>query len=496
MSSFVLYFRRHRFLTISVSCALLLGVAMTVGFADSQLSSSKGQPQVVKVSIGQTISLDFSTPVKRTAVANDKVASVSVLSPKALLITGKTFGFTQLMIWDDSGNQMLYDIRVDVDMTRLEATIRDAAPRARVKVTTLLDSVILSGVVPDAPTAERIVDLAKIFAMKVQNQLTVAGTQQVLLRATVAEVSKTAIRALGLNGTFFGADAFGGSNLNGINPTSIGLQQWRLLPIDTPNQFQVTNGEMIVNPTTTLYFGLPKSQMELFLQAMRENRLVKVLAEPNIVAISGQQAEFLAGGELPVPTPSENGIAITFREYGIRLKFTPTVQAGQMIRLTVLSEVSEPDYTNAVQISGLTIPGISKRKAQTVVEIGSGHTFAIAGLLSDNLRGIVNRVPGAGDIPILGGLFRSVRYERAETELVILITPDLASPLQSNEVDALPGKDMAAVSDWQLYGMGMLETDEGAKAENVESNIPQPDYVPPAPLCGPWGMQKNNGSGK
>jgi len=468
---------------------VITGGLISVGLAENQVRNSKPEPTQLKVSVNQTLTLDFSVPIKRAAIANDKVASVSVVSPKLVTVTGKTFGFTQLLLWNDQEEQMLYDVRVDVDMARLSATIHEAAPRANVKVSTMLDTVILSGMVPDAPTADRIVALAKVFALKVENQLIVAGNQQVMLRATVAEVSREAIRALGLNGTFFGAKAFGGSNVNQLNPTSIGLQDKRTIPIGTPNEFQVIGGDMAVNPSSTLYFGLPRAQMELFLQAMAENNLVKVLAEPNLVAISGQQAEFLAGGELPVPVPNENGIAIMYREYGVRLRFQPVVQAGQMIRLNVTSEVSEPDFTNAVQIAGYVVPGIHKRIAQTVVEIGSGQTFAIAGLLSESVRGVSNRVPGAGDIPILGALFRSVRYERSETELVIMITPDMVSPLNPNEVTYIPGQNEQSPNDWQLYGLGLIQ-DTSKKDELTCKEPSQPSFTPPSPLCGPWGLQQ------
>jgi pilus assembly protein CpaC len=196
---------------------------------------------------------------------------------------------------------------------------------------------------------------------------------------------------------------------------------------------------------------------------------------------------------LPIPTPTENGIAITYKEFGIRLKFLPVVQAGEMIRINVTSEVSEPDYTTAVQIAGLIIPGISTRRAQTVVEVGSGQTFAIAGLLSEHVRGIVHKVPGAGDIPILGALLRSVKYERSETELVIMITPNLASPLNPNEANHIPGQDLNSPNDWQLFGLGLLDQ----PSKSVGTCQPaQPDFMPPGPLCGPWGPQQNAGSVK
>ena len=469
---------------------LTAGVSTATAQTKTSLEFKVNPPaEQIKLAINQTVGLNFAEPVKRAACANDQVASLTVISPKLVLVTGKTFGFTQMVVWDQKDNQQIYDVRVNVDVDRLQKTINEAAPLARVKVSAILDTVILSGLVPDAPTAVRLTDLAKVFSAKVTNQLRVAGVQQVLLRATIAEVSREAVRALGLNGVFFGADAFGGSNVNSINPTSIGLQERRLLPIDVPNQFQVTGGDLGVGSGSTLYFGLPSAQMELFLQAMDKNSLIRVLAEPNLVAISGQEAQFLAGGELPVPTPTDSGIAITFREYGIRLKFKPVVQAGQIIRLAVDSEVSEPDYTNAVQISGLTIPGLSKRRTQTMVEIGSGQTFAIAGLLSESSRGITNKVPGAGELPIIGALFRSVNYEKGQTELLVLVSPELVSPCHPEQITHIPGSMHNAPNDWQLFGLGLLEGDE--KPNNTKAPTTQPVQAPAADarLLGPWGVE-------
>ncbi len=475
---------------VLIASAVIAGIFVSVSSLLAEPASARiyrisRNAEHLRLSVNETLAMEFNVPIKRAAIANDKIASVSVISPKLVIITGKAFGFTQLLIWDASGKQMLYDIRVDVNLSRLTEIIKESAPRANVKLTSMLDTVVLSGTVPDAPTAKRIINLAKVFVANVQNQLSVAGAQQVMLKTTVAEVSRKVIKALGLNGTFFGAKAFGGSNLNMLNPTSIGLQERTLVPIGTPNQFQIIGGDLTVQPTTTLYFGLPRAQMELFMQAMQENGLIRVLAKPNLVAISGHKAEFLAGGELPIPTPNENGIAITFREYGVRLDFQPIVQAGEMIRLIVTSEVSEPDFTNAVQISGLTVPGLNKRQAQTVVELGAGQTFAIAGLLSENVRGIVNKVPGIGELPVLGALFRSVRFEKAQSELVILVTPDIVSPLNPSQVNYIPGKDIQEPSDWELYGLGLLASRTPTTCPS--SQPAQPRFIPPGPLAGPWG---------
>ncbi len=473
-----------------VAIVLLIGIYSNITIGQNQTSSAKiyrirRHAEHLRMSVNETLAMEFKVPIKRAAIANDKIATVSVISPKLVIITGKAFGFTQLLIWDEKGTQTLYDIRVDVNLARLTEIIKEAAPRAKIKLTSMLDTVVLSGTVPDAPTAKRVINLAKVFVANVQNQLSVAGAQQVMLRTTVAEVSRRVIKALGLNGTFFGAKAFGGTNLNMLNPTSIGLQERTLVPIGNPNQFQIIGGDLTVQPTTTLYFGLPRAQMELFMQAMQENGLIRVLAKPNLVAISGHKAEFLAGGELPIPTPNENGIAITFREYGVRLDFQPIVQAGEMIRLIVTSEVSEPDFTNAVQISGLTVPGLNKRQAQTVVELGAGQTFAIAGLLSESVRGIVNKVPGIGELPVLGALFRSVRFEKAQSELVVLVTPDIVSPLNPNQVNYIPGRDIQEPDDWELYGLGLLESRTPTTSPSTQPA--QPRFIPPGPLAGPWG---------
>ncbi|NLX04423.1 MAG: type II and III secretion system protein family protein [Phycisphaerae bacterium] len=474
---------------VAATAALVVG---TTGWSQTTTQTArtiKLPPQTttqITLTLNESVGLEFPTPIKRAAIANDQIASVSVVSPKLVLVTGQSLGFTQLVLWDETDEQHVYDIRVNIDVKRLAQTLADAAPRADIEVSSILDTVILKGTVPDAPTGKRLVELAKAFSSNINNQLTVAGVQQVMLRATVAEISREAIRELGFNATFFGADAFAGSNLNLINPTSIGLQEQTLVPIGPPNRFQIMGGELAVNPTTTLYFGLPRTQLEGFIRAVEENNLLRVLAEPNLVAISGHEAEFLAGGEYPVPVPTEDGLAIMFREYGVMLRFTPVVQDGQIIRVAVVSEVSEPDFTNAVQIAGLTIPGLTKRRTQTMVEVGSGQTFAIAGLLSESVRGIATRVPGVGSLPVIGALFRSVNYQRAESELVVMITPELVSPLNKGQVDYVAGMEAAPPNDWQLYGLGLIEDDSYTPTTTRPAQAPN---VPPAPLCGPWGPQ-------
>jgi pilus assembly protein CpaC len=197
--------------------------------------------------------------------------------------------------------------------------------------------------------------------------------------------------------------------------------------------------------------------MQVFIQALRENGLLRVLAEPNLVTISGQEADFLAGGEFPVPVPSDVGISITYRKYGVRLNFTPTVLSENAIRLAVTPEVSEPDYSTAVTVLGTTVPGVAVRRVDTVVELGSGQTFAIGGLLSERVRGISRKVPALGDIPVLGALFSSVDFQTDRSELVILVTPELVEPISTEQVTYVPGANYLAPNDFELYLMGKLE---------------------------------------
>jgi pilus assembly protein CpaC len=278
-------------------------------------------------------------------------------------------------------------------------------------------------------------------------------------------------------------DGFLINNLNGINPSNIGVPAGAIATANMP--FAVGDGGIPVTGSPTLSLGFPRAQMQVFIQALRENGLLRVLAEPNLVALNGREASFLAGGEIPIPIVTNDRIKIEWKEFGVRLNFTPAVLAEDKIRIQVAPEVSEPDLSNAVTLGGVSVPAFSTRRVETEVEIGSGETFAIGGLLNDRVRAISNRVPGLGDIPVLGPLFRSVEYRKEESELVVLITPELVSPVSPNQVTYVPGADHITPNDFELYMMGELE---GQPAEELPGLQPRPDQqwpVRPAQLYGP-----------
>jgi pilus assembly protein CpaC len=477
---------------------LLLGsLALASGSAFAQMSSSAAEPvshssahglevtvsrldtpgELVRVAVNKAILLNFNLPVDRARLINDDIATVNYVSPFQLVLTGRSFGTTQLICEFNGNGQKVFDVAVDLELDRLAASIRSAVPQAKVNVNSLLDAVVLTGTAPDTASAERIQEIAGIFSERVINHLEVAGTQQVLLRCTVAEVNRTATRQLGFNGWIAGDNvpsAFGLSNIGGINPSNISAPGGYLAspPQALGNTVDAAVGGIIpfttgaggipVQPTTTLSVGFPQVPMQIFIQALRENGLLRVLAEPNLVSISGQSANFLAGGEIPIPVDQGNdGISLEYKEFGVKLEFTPTVLNEGQIRLHVRPSISELDFANAVTLSSVLIPAISSRTVETLVEVGSGQTIAIGGLLSERLRGTASKVPGLGDIPVLGALFSSVEYQSEESELVVLVTPELVSPISPQQVAPAPGSLIRKPSDGELFLMGQLEGQEG-----------------------------------
>lgn len=440
------------------------------------LSDVEKSGQLVRVPVNKSVMINFNTPVREARVAKADIAEVSAQSPRQIMLTGKTFGTTQLIVWLNEQEQRVFDVAVDIEMERLLASLRATAPRARIKAHALLDSVVLTGEVPDADSARRITEIAQIYSPKVLNQMRVAGTQQVMLRVTVAEVNRRASRQLGFNGWMAGKQfptAFGASNLDGINPTNIGAPAGASAVGGNSIPFVVGEDGIPVTARSTLTVGFPELQMQVFVQALRENGLLRVLAEPTLVALNGQESNFLAGGEFPVPIPNDQGIGIEYREFGVKLNFTPTVVSESVIRMKVTPEVSEPDFTTAVTVLGTTVPGLAKRKVETTVELGSGQTLAIGGLLSERVRAVSRAVPGLGEVPVLGALFRSVEYQADETELVVLVTPELVEPLSPNQVTYVPGARHFAPNDFELYMLGQVEGATGNERQSLQARVNQ-----------------------
>lgn len=462
------------------------------------------QLQRITVPLYGNVVIDTNIEVQRADVTASQVADVQVVSPKRLLVMGRSYGQTTLVLQTADGQQQILEVIVELNLSRLNDSLKGIDPLSDAQASSVLGNIVLTGTVSSADAATRIVELASLFlppnssggdGAVVQNHLDVAGEQQVLLRCVVAEVSRSASRQLGVNAFLAGdtfRDAFFVSQIGGINPINIGAAADQF--VNTDLGF-VTGGEGIpLRPTTTLSLGFPRVQLQTFIKAMADNTLLKILAEPNLVAISGETASFLAGGEFPIPVPQGlNTISIQFRKFGVRLNFTPIVRGQQRIRLRVAPEVSDVDFTTAVQIQGLLVPGLTTRSTETTVELGSGETIAIAGLLSEQTRAFATRVPGLGDMPILGALFRSVEYRHSLTELVIFVTPEIVAPLDAHQPVALPTDRTSTPSDLEFYGYGMIEAaaktvvdNDGLETHPASGIGSQPDVLS---VHGPWGHE-------
>jgi pilus assembly protein CpaC len=481
---------------------------------DDQLIESiniRGQTsERITVARNTSAVIKLKQDVDAVEIAEPTIADVSLVSPRLVVVTGRAFGLTQLIL-RVGDEQRTFNVSVEHDVAALAELVRSISPTSQIQVRSVNGTLLLSGTVPDSQTAERVGEVASMVqGGEVRNQLTVAGVQQTLLRVVVAEVNKDAMRELGVNWAIGGADwtrnFFFANNLGQLNPTvftSSGLDNV-LLSNQNGGQLTYALGAVGNGAATNVTIGFPKAEFQLFLQALRQNALSRVLAEPNLVAISGQTATFLAGGEVPIPVTQGGAVAgaitIEYKEFGVRLAFTPTVHAGQIIRLHVMSEVSDAVQGAAV-VGGLPIFTFTTRRVESTIECGNGQTFALAGLLSERVRAAASKIPGLGDLPVIGALFSSVNYEKNNTELVVLVTPQLVEPLDPQQVPPPPGSLMTDPNDFELFTLQKLEgtpktvpETEGVPRERAPVNTRPTDLSgwPSSQLAfrGPWGVEE------
>ncbi|MFQ5413596.1 MAG: type II and III secretion system protein family protein [Phycisphaerae bacterium] len=473
--------------------------AQAPAFTAKVLDTSAGY-QRLTVPLNRSVIVETSVEAARVDVVASEVVDVKPVSPTQLLVTGQSYGTTNIILWDAANQQYVFEVTVELDVAALREAANAIDPQSAVEARAVRGNIVLTGTVSGIEQADRIVALAGLFIPTgadgeavVQNHLTVAGEQQVRLHTIVAEVSRQRMRELGINGFLAGdnfKDAFLVNQIGGIQPIDIGAAADALVTQNIP--FLTGGAGIPLSTTSTLSLGFPRVQLQAFIKAMADNSLLKVLAEPNLVALSGETASFLVGGEFPVPVPQGNQqVTIEFREFGVRLSFTPLVRAHQQVRLTVRPEVSELDFSSAVPFEGFAVPGLKSRAAQTTIEVGSGQTFIIAGLLNEEMSGRATRIPGLGDLPVLGALFRSVDFRRKLSELVILVTPEIVAPLDPQQVPPLPGHDIRSPNDLDMYLNGRIQAPATAEAA--------PPLAPPSAAAsgnpenlsihGPWGQE-------
>ena len=440
----------------SMACSCLLALCATLwsqgvgaqGMIESNAVASEAQR--FELGVGKSKVVDLTTSIKRASLANPDVADTVVLSPKQIYLTGKAIGVTTLTLWKENGELFsAFDIRVTPDLSQLREQLHKILPdEPGILVTAAHDHITLSGTISNLARQSRALEFAEPYApKKVVNLLQVGGAQQVMLEVRVAEMDRNLIRRLGINMAGVGqGNNFGFTALNNIT--------------------QLAGDGTASNPLTQLVSGAVNALVRFqtgditwtgFIDALKQEDAIKVLAKPTLVAVSGQEAQFLSGGEFPFPIPQAFGvITIQYKKFGVGLSFTPTVLANNRISMAVSPEVSELDFSNSLQIQGFNVPTIATRRATTVIELADGQSFAIAGLLRDNVRESIAKFPFLGDIPVLGALFRSSRYTKNQTELVIIVTPHYVKPMDVAQLP-LPTDTFVEPNDWEFYLMGWTD---------------------------------------
>jgi pilus assembly protein CpaC len=393
-----------------------------------QTQQSQGSAPL-RVMVGKSLLINTTERLKRISVTDPNIAYVQVITPTQILVHGKTPGEVSLLIWDELERYRSFDLRVDVDITACADEEKRVFPDEQITVTPSRAAIVLSGHVSTEEVFKRAGELASAYSPKVVNVLTFGpvGAQEVLLQVKFAEVDRTILNQLGVNFLTTGAGntigTVGTGQYGGFGPQTI-----------TPST-STTPGSAASSTITNvlnLFVFRPDINFGAVIEALETKNLLQILAEPNLIAVNGKKASFLAGGQFPFPIVQPgNGftaVTISFKEFGVRLEFTPEIKPNGNIHLMVAPEVSTLDFANALTISGFTVPALSTRKAETEFELQDGQSFVIAGLMDNRVTDIYNKIPGLGDIPILGNFFKSKSVQKSNSELMVLCTVHRVSP--------------------------------------------------------------------
>ena len=436
-----------RFLSFMAVAVLTLNPVLTpVAASDTHVAApivvSGQKTRFLSLGVGKSVIIDLPRDIKDMLVADPKVANAIVHSAQRAYIIGAAVGQTNVVFFDSDGQQIAaYDIAVTRDLNGLRATLKQAMPSSDIQIEGVGDGVVLTGSVSSPIEAQQAGDLAARLAGgpdKVVNSIVVRGRDQVMLKVTVAEVSRSIIKQMGIDLS---------AQLNYGNT---------VVTFNNSNPFTANGGPLVAGNALTTSFGTTPS-VQATMRAMESAGLMRTLAEPNLTAISGESATFIAGGEFPIPTGvtcqttaagavGQCAPSIAFKKFGISLNFTPVVLTEGRISLRVMTEVSEVSSDNSINIGGISVPSIKTRRAETTLEIPSGGSMAMAGLIQDQTKQAVNGLPGVDQLPVLGALFRSQDYVNHQTELMVLVTPYIVRAVAQKELSR-PDDGFAPASD-------------------------------------------------
>lgn len=449
-------------------CAL---AGASIALLSSVNPAAAQEGQALHVFVGKSVVINLQTPVTRILSSNPAVIDTLATSPTQVVVEGKAAGSSSLILWDTQGHSQILDVTVDVNVARLREVLEQTYPSEQIKVQSDGAHLILAGTVSDAKIADDVNKMASAYSSGVVNSLVVvpAHEQQVLLEVKFAEVDRTKLQELGFN--FFSTGA-----ANTIGAVSTGQFSPPTLQTTGGTGSTSTGSINVQNPLNIFAFR-PDINLGVTIQDLENKSVLQILAEPNLLALNGQKASFLAGGEFPVPVvqggQSIGVVTIQFRPFGVKLDFTAYIGKDKVIRLHVSPEVSTLDFSNAAVISGFTIPALSTRRAETDIELKDGQSFGIAGLLDNRAQVALSKVPGIGDIPILGNFFRSRSITRSNSELLVMVTPHVVDPIRmNNPAPTAPSNPV------KFLESGKFDKDLPLKAKPGTSNPPSTESAP------------------
>jgi pilus assembly protein CpaC len=458
-----------RALSFSAATAMVLNPVLVPAVAADRpvpplAAGGQMNAQFLALGVGKSIVVDLPRDIKDVLVADPKIANAVVRSAQRAYIIGAAVGQTNIVFFDAAGQQIsAYDIAVKRDLNGARAALKQILPNSEIQIEGLGDSVILTGTAATPIEAQQAGDLAARLAGgadKVVNSITVRGRDQVMLKVTVAEVARSIIKQLGID--LSGQLNYGTAVVN----------------FNNSNPFTATGQPLVgTNAITTSFGGTPS--VSATLRAMESAGVTRTLAEPNLTAISGESATFIAGGEFPIPTGvtcqttaagsvGQCAPSIAFKKFGISLNFTPVVLTGGRISLRVMTEVSEVSNDNSITVTGITVPSVKTRRAETTLEIPSGGSMAMAGLIQDQTKQAINGLPGLSQLPVLGTLFRSRDFQDNKTELMVIVTPYVVRAVAQKDLSR-PDDGFASASDPQSDLLGSINRIYGAPGRNEPS---------------------------
>jgi len=390
-----------------------------------QAAPANADNQVLHILVGHSVIIRTDTRLKRVLVGSPTFVTTVTTAANEVVVTAAAPGSSSVVLWQENNQSHILEVFSDLDVSMLREAVARSFPREAIGVEAEEGRVVLTGVASNAPVVDQIVKMAGPFSKDVVNSIRIAppGRQkQILLKVRFAQVDRSKVNQFGIN--IIGLP--GGKNV-GVTSTQ------QFAPPQLINQNNSTGSTIGFSDLLNIFYVRPDINLAATIKALEEKQILQILAEPNLLAANGESAKFLAGGELPYPVVSGANtgvetITVYFKPFGVKLEFTGTIEDDNTIRLKVNPEVSSLDFSNAVTIAGFVLPAIATRHAETVVELRDGQSFGIAGLLDQRVTSVYSKVPGIGDIPIIGQLFRSKSVNRTNSELVVIVTPVILDP--------------------------------------------------------------------